>query len=1639
MGCISKIKGKNFFKEFNSIDEAKEWLRQNKNNIAIEEFATSKNGKKEYFLVTQTPHESVVKMVKANHQNSFEEIGNSIWKMDIDGFDTESYQKQSKALSLTELLRSLKVNDENGNEKRLFPDFINERYINTIYQSIIIQKLFHPDKEISDELIKKDRVLFFKDAPNDRLYSPKEWFDFLVKDHKDLTNKLNDEDFNNIETIGEYIQENNFYDILRGELGHKVFEAIIKNPTKSKDEIRAIVYSIFDEFYKKYDSKYDEVKNPTEIINRLKNIFDNTDLFDIYYQTMIEAKNNIESSFRRSNPNADITWFSETMVTADIDGTIDGKSQIRGKMDIIIVVDSVPHIIDLKFSRKQYSEWASAKKLKTDYQLASYIRMLNKVGLPTNNTTVQICNINFTNDGLSRPVIISRSSSIARSPYINKNLDDIFDKVVQVSTLNPEIFKDIEEKFNKLFGTSSVKGRKNATEDQTFRILSDRVKSTNGKYYVSYKIFNVKTGRYEYDTKKLSNDKSIRKEELQKLAAVIVANNNNSLSIQYDILVDDINGLLTNTIDIKDFVSAGGDVNMINFYSALFLKYKGSGARIIKSNLAKDNNVIFIQTDTGIDIISLTSNDLDVAYDQTNKNAALFSDLTNVQCPLKKTVGNVEIARGILIANELVKGTNQSINSVIAIQLGSPNGHFVRYNDMKFIAETSAALSGKDNNLNNRFINPLTYVLNNWIKWYKYISGDSSTSDSNPIQFKSLDKIRKLIDKDDAFTFEDIIKNGNLRSVSEFTDARKFNIGQNIAILQYLRDVLKANYPQLFSSIDKPIVTMETSLMNDIETAILRYQNNEVSEGDELKRFALSQSTYFNTLDTIPDPNAQIINRAIGDAFDKIATRHSKFTASNRAKIAQLKESKGFSSIRQLAIGDEAMIYDHLYQKNSDGSYDDLKLKNPWTDKSLSKEEREYIKFALFVLNKKKYKWSSIDDVDENVLTSNDYNVPLVRAQGLYQFRDANGKPSMLVLRSKLEEFKQMMVDAGDLFTEQIEERKKRSNEFEAFYNQFSIRTNADVRKEIIDRLGIKAFSTDLGTILSEYTIAEESQEVFDNETIPLIRSVLYVSQFNSIITGKDQEVFKEYIVKTTKNIIYNESVMSEEVQKYMKKFAPFRAAAFTIGLGFNIMNIPREILMGFFTNIQRAFTNSYGVNGFNFKDYSKAIAILTKDGADFIFNVTKIELLNEFYRMSNMSITEIPEQTTSNKTGVFASFTRWISWGLTAPDYFNRMSIFLSQMMHDGTWEAHTVETAEDGSRYLKYDIAKDKRFDIFVKYDGNIDLVPANLREKFNYQEALYESMLEEINKNSDNPYIYKKGTKPYLERAYTTRQRDSLKSFADTTFGYYDVETKALFFKTAIGQIFKQFMAYFAGKKVQYYQKGSNNTARGEFKQLMDINGNKIWRIIDDEGNVINKKDSELTDQERLIAKPVLAWTGTYIEGIIQSYWNLMKELGLWSWETVVQGKKTDRLARLRHDYTEKGNIRRSNFIQGLYDLLIGNFFMYLMNILFFDDPEISGKTYKEQYRDAGRFAEWLISTSDQATRDFDIINLINEGIFTWNSQSIGILDRVVTSFWKNLGDEDLSFAEGVTISTVQSVGFLKPLRPIVEDWKQDLKQA
>ena len=43
----------------------------------------------------------------------------------------------------------------------------------------------------------------------------------------------------------------------------------------------------------------------------------------------------------------------------------------------------------------------------------------------------------------------------------------------------------------------------------------------------------------------------------------------------------------------------------------------------------------------------------------------------------------------------------------------------------------------------------------------------------------------------------------------------------------------------------------------------------------------------------------------------------------------------------------------------------------------------------------------------------------------------------------------------------------------------------------------------------------------------------------------------------------------------------------------------------------------------------------------DFVRKITKIELLNEHFRLVNTTVSELPEQTTSSRTGFYQTFSR--------------------------------------------------------------------------------------------------------------------------------------------------------------------------------------------------------------------------------------------------------------------------------------------------------------------------------------------------------------------------------------------------------------
>lgn len=85
-----------------------------------------------------------------------------------------------------------------------------------------------------------------------------------------------------------------------------------------------------------------------------------------------------------------------------------------------------------------------------------------------------------------------------------------------------------------------------------------------------------------------------------------------------------------------------------------------------------------------------------------------------------------------------------------------------------------------------------------------------------------------------------------------------------------------------------------------------------------------------------------------------------------------------------------------------------------------------------------------------------------------------------------------------------------------------------------------------------------------------------------------------------------------------------------------------------------------------------------------------------------------------------------------------------------------------------------------------------------------------------------LYKVGDK--FEMAYTVLQRESIKSFADESFGYYDLETKAEWNKLWQGMLFKQFMTYLSAKKTQYTLKRTTVASQGHFTPVVDVKGNQ-----------------------------------------------------------------------------------------------------------------------------------------------------------------------------------------------------------------------
>jgi len=133
---------------------------------------------------------------------------------------------------------------------------------------------------------------------------------------------------------------------------------------------------------------------------------------------------------------------------------------------------------------------------------------------------------------------------------------------------------------------------------------------------------------------------------------------------------------------------------------------------------------------------------------------------------------------------------------------------------------------------------------------------------------------------------------------------------------------------------------------------------------------------------------------------------------------------------------------------------------------------------------------------------------------------------------------------------------------------------------------------------------------------------------------------------------------------------------------------------------------------------------------------------------------------------------------------------MLVAHLKEIGAYEAYSLD--KDG--VLQYDMTKDKRFDIYLKYKDDISKIPDKDIDTYNRQYTLYMEMLKDFEiagKVKQDGSKYVEGD--LLPEALSPRLQNNLKVVADKLYGNYDKETKSLMQEQLLGSLFFQFKTF------------------------------------------------------------------------------------------------------------------------------------------------------------------------------------------------------------------------------------------------------
>ena len=1133
-------------------------------------------------------------------------------------------------------------------------------------------------------------------------------------------------------------------------------------------------------------------------------------------------------------------------VKAELSGL---DKEIFGHIDWLFVgEDGTLHMYILKTTTQNPREWAGVKADKYRYQLAFLKQMLAYNGVNTKNIDLNVIPVRIAYDSNG---VVSSAKVQATIQYSTKKSGNgysmhKFDRQVahfikdnsipyhissqpisRALEVNKAIFPTVNLR-NEGIGQSAkewIKYAPSIDPEGTEPLVISQVNDIDHAYEVTIKgeKYNIKSNKPKEKNQEILDLVSRYVSDLEDSKGYSTQRLKEAILNSYDkgfMTFSTVPGLKSIAIQLESVLG-----KYLNDYVTNEKTGKREYTWELLSDLIDANILVFKNNeDNTLDIITLSSFDLraKAPIRQGRNNILGYYRRDSEYIDLEGDYGNVEAVRTMELLNEMLPQLGSNVKLGTLGVLSSINGAAYRsYNIGEFnknyfqniitvVNKENSGLNIENNFSVAQFTDPVEEILKEYItittgkseayvrEYTQYGFDELKETDNDVVQMHSLENILNRI----------------LTQYPSFSDPEEVE-----KALAQPTQSLTRNMATLYELTARAYLTLR-------------------GETPKNKNYLNGLNTIFFTAPTVDSENIKIVVNNLQITHDTIAEEFLKEYDSNiRGMFDQFYKKQGYTSAQNMIVGNQAQQYSNFF--NPDDKL--MSFKNPYdTSNDLKPQERELLKEVLFRIDKinrngnSRFYSSNDPKIKEWIKAHPEYLwVPLERASS------ATKRQSAEAILAGMKNFCKKVKDASTAFDEFVEgitdeERELLGRDSDSFYrmhlkNPFSlsmptsqsgVNETMKSRKALLDKYGKGFFETNVENILVDF-LAKHISTTQYNKLLIASKALMLELHITGNYNGNKETVSKEikYMQDYLKTNVFHTSIMSPAEKKIVGVISPIKRIVSHMLLGANIVSALRDSIEGAQQNFIRSVIKLN--TDLNPKDISKAYAYVWTHSSSNAMAQNLLSKLCLRYRISNTDVGRIAEKAKTGRNGIL-NYENWMYSTLRGPDFLNRMTLFVAKCMHDGVWEAISL----DPEGNLKYDWTKDARFKAF-KY-GVVG------SEEYKKAKSLYFSRVREYNQeHPDNPIEMTDN----LPEPYSKRMINAIRGLGDNIYGSYDKGKKAMEENASYGFLFGSFSTWMNGIINNYFMPTQKNGVSSlKLEQEIDDKGNKLF--FDEHGNITNE---------------------------------------------------------------------------------------------------------------------------------------------------------------------------------------------------------